>query len=134
MRTIETINKEYNLLDIEEVEEALSAFVGRKVSISNVDCLLTYFVSIDGEPSTTSMTLEFTSADDEEDLDYDDDECDGSFEAFSYEVFRDEEGRAHYWNGKRLSVDEHYLTPDMIFNFDVSAFHSFETETMEDYD
>lgn len=35
-----TITKEINLLDIEDVEEALSAYIGKKNSITNVECRL----------------------------------------------------------------------------------------------
>lgn len=57
MRTITTVNKEYNLLDIEDIEEALSAHVGESVSISNVYCELTYFMPLDGKLiSQTNIT------------------------------------------------------------------------------
>ena len=120
MRTIKTVNKEYNLLDIEDIEEALSAFAGEEMSISNIRCELTYFVSLDCD-SQTPITLYFI-----------DEDQDCLEDAFSFDVFQNEEGEPNYWKGKLLAINEHYLPVDLLFNFDVSAFHSFEIEYQPD--
>ena len=42
-----TVTKELVLLDVDDIEEAVSAYFGEKVSISEMECILTYFVPMD---------------------------------------------------------------------------------------
>ena len=129
MRTIATISKEYNLLNIEDIEEALSAHVGESVSISNVYCELTYFMPLDGKLiSQTPITLTFYG---DEDGDEDGVYFDG---VFSFDLFQNEKGEPNYWKGKLLAINEPYLPVDLLFNFDVSAFAGFEIEYLLEYD
>lgn len=115
---MKTIIKEINLLDIEDVEEALSAYMGKKISIIDVECRLTYSIPMDtGEPS--GMYLEFIV---DENISY----LDGPA---SFDIFKNDAEDYHYWNGKRLALDEPWIPVNEIFNFDVSAFKSFESWT-----
>ena len=108
---MKTITKEINLLDIEDIEEALSEYLGRKVSIYEVDCELVYWIPLDTfEPG--GAYLEFRIRDER---------CD------SFDVFGDEED--HVWKGKKLALVEPWLPVEEIFNFDVSAFKSFDSRT-----
>ena len=127
MRTITTVNKEYNLLDIEDIEEALSAHVGESVSISNVYCELTYFQPLGGELiSQTPITLTFYGDEDDDDTYFED--------VYSFDLFQNEKGEPNYWKGKLLAINEPYLPVDLLFNFDVSAFAGFEIEHLPEYD
>ena len=90
----------------------MSVFLGRKVSIAEMDCSLSYCIPADTcEPSGMHFVLTIA-----------DDECD------SYELFYDEEMRGCFLNGKPLCLDEPWLPISEIFNFDVSAFKSFKSE------
>ena len=127
MRTITTVSKEYNLLDIEDIEEALSAHVGESVSISNVYCELTYFMPLDGKLiSQTPITLTFYGDEDDDDTYFED--------VYSFNLFQNEKGEPNYWKGKLLAINEPYLPVDLLFNFDVSAFAGFEIEHLPEYD
>lgn len=109
------ITKELNLLDIEDIEQALSEYLGIDVSIDQVKCSLAHCIPADThEPS--GAYLEFQ---------VDEHWCD------SGEVFEDEEEDegGHYWNGERLALDEPWASEKEIFNFDVSAFKAFDSWT-----
>ena len=108
---MKTIMKELNLLDIEDIEQAISKHFDQKVAVSEVECTLVYCIPVDSrEPN--GAYLDFTIGEDS---------CD------SFDVLYDDELNGHYLNGKRLSLDEPWLPAEEIFNFDVSAFKSFET-------
>ena len=47
----------------------------------------------------------------------------------SFDLFFDDELNGHYLNDKRLCLDEPWLPVEEIFNFDVSAFKSFDSWT-----
>ena len=125
---------ERNLLDIGDIEEALSAFFKRTVSIGDVECTLAHCVPLDTE-TPSGAYLDFKVENDgnespnlvwnekKEDYDIGDDTCS------SFELFWDEEKNGHYLNGKRLSLDEPWLPKEEIFSFDVSAFKSFKEWT-----
>ena len=106
---MKTITKELHLLDIEDVESALSLILEETVSISDVDCYLVYCIGNLGFPE--GMFLNFSVYDNEELL---------SFDVFSAK------NRIHYWDGKWLSLNEAWLPVNEIFNFDPAAFKSFD--------
>lgn len=108
---MKTITKEINLLDIEDIEQALSEHLGRKVAISEVDCTLVYCIPMDTEEPSGAY-LEFRV---------------GSDECSSFDVLYSDDEDAHYWQGKPLALDEPWLPVEEIFNFDVSAFKSFDS-------
>lgn len=102
---MKTITKELNLLDVEDIEQALSKYFGREISISDVECCLVYCVPIDEGPD--GMYLEFT---------VNGEYCD------SFDVFDED----HFIGNKQLSLNEMALPVREIFNFNVSAFKSFD--------
>ena len=109
---MQTITKEINLLDIEDVEQALTEYLGRPVTISEVRCWLTYCIPADTEKPSGAY-LEFQIGEDD---------------CYSFDVFVDKESEeAHYWNGKKLALDEPWLPVEEIFNFDVEVFRSFDS-------
>ena len=108
-----TITKEINLLDVSDIEQAVSKHLGRTVVISEIDCSLAYCIPMDsGEAS--GMYFELTIGEDF---------CD------SFDLFYDDELEGHYLDGKQLCLDEPWLPVNEIFNFDISAFKSFDSWT-----
>lgn len=110
---MKTILKEIHLLDIEDIEKAVSDYTGVQQSIADIGCTLFYHLSDENRPNGMSFVL---------------DDIDGEFIS-SYDLFYDEEKKGHYLNGKRLSLEEPWLPVNEVFNFDVSVFGSFETDT-----
>ncbi len=108
---MKTITKEINLLDIEDIEEAIGAYLDRKVSISDVKCTLAFCIPCDTD-IPDGMYLDF--------------EIDGEG-IDSFDLFWDDEKEGNYLKGKQLALDEPYLPMEEIFNFDVSAFQSFNS-------
>ena len=108
-----TITKELNLLDIEDIELALSKHYDRKISISEVKCTLVYCIPLDTCELSGSY-LEF---------DVGDDWCE------SFELWYDEEENELLVNGKEPSFVRECLCQEDVFNFDVSVFKKFECRT-----
>ena len=107
---MKTITKKLTLLDIKDIEEAISTHLGKKVAIGDVACTLIYFVPADtGLPN--GMDIEFTV--DDEIID-------------SFDLFYDDDADAFCLNGKELSLNELALRAEAIFNFDTSVFKSFD--------
>ena len=102
--------KELNLLDVEDIEKALSEYFEREIKLSEVECVLTYCVPADGSELDGSY-LQFIVGDDE---------CD------SFDLFEDEDEGKDIVNGKVPSYYNDCLSPEDVFNFSVSAFKSFE--------
>ena len=113
MTTI-TITKEINLLDISDIEQAVSKHLGRTVVISEIDCTLAYCIPMD---SGKAIGMYFA-------LTIGEDFCD------SFDLFFDEELDGHYLDGKQLCLDEPWHSENEIFNFDISAFKSFDSWTV----
>ena len=109
---MKTIIKEINLLDKEDIEEAISEYLGRPVSIAEIECTLAYCIPAEQDPS--GAYLEFTVED--EDVD--------SYDLFYSKEYAEE---GHYWKGKRLSIDEPWLPVEEIFNFSIEDFKSFNS-------
>ena len=106
-----TITKELNLLDKEDLEKAVSEFLGRDVSVSEMECTLVHSIPADtGEPD--GAILELTTGDDS---------CD------SLDLFWGENMGGHYLNGKRLSLDEPWATAEEIFNPDTLTMDDFKS-------
>jgi hypothetical protein len=108
---MKTITKEYVALEVSDIEKAVSDYLGREVKISEIDCVLIRFASIDTyEPQ--GMFLEFNVGDETVD---------------SYDLFFDDNYGVYLLNGVTLSISEDYLGLDEIFDFDIELFKSFET-------
>lgn len=112
---------EFDALEKEDIEKAITDFLGRPVTLSDVDCTVIYWIhSVDEEifrayPDGVGLTFQVG-----------DDCCDDD------DLFlngKDEGSR--YWNGTEISamgLDYNYPFPDEIFAFDVSEFKSFSTK------
>ena len=112
---MKTITKELNLLDIEDIEKAVSKSMNREVKIGEIDCTLTYCI-----PSDTNipngMFLDFWVK-----IKPNDFGTAGSFELFGSDTFS-----GLYLNVKKISLSEPWLPVEEMFGFNVSAFKSFE--------
>ncbi len=111
---MKTITKELNLLDREDLEKAASEYLGRKVSVSEMDCTLVRCIPCDSEePEGAYLELKIG---------------DESFD--SLDLFWGENMGGHYLNGKRLSLDEPWAAAEEIFDPDTLTaddFKSFES-------
>ena len=107
---MKTIIKELNLLDIEDIENAVSSRIERQVTIAEIECSLVYCIPCDSGKAS-GMYLELT-VDDEQ--------------LYSFDLFYDDDN-GHYLDGKKLSLDEPWLPASEVFNFDTSVFKSFDS-------
>ena len=112
---MKTIVKEINLLDIEDIEKAVSDYLGEPVSIKDMSCSFVYSLAEDYSPSGMRFFI-----------------CGSEDDVTSYDLFYDEEKKGHYLNGKRLALDEPWLPVNEVFNFDTSVFRFFESYTEDD--
>lgn len=110
---MKTIVKKLILLDVEDVEEALSSYWGKSVSIAEVECTLTYSVPAD-TATPSGMYLEFADGDEF---------CD------SFDLFDEDDSSVFTWKDKKLSLNEAWLPVEEVFAFDVSAFKQFNVDT-----
>ena len=110
---MKTIIKELNLLDIEEIEKAISSYIGHKkhISISEVNCRLVHCIPCNTE-EPNGMYLDFN--------------IDGEW-VDSVDLFWDDDKKGYYLDGKLLALTETWLSPEEIFNFDTTEFKSFDT-------
>lgn len=113
---MKTIVKELNLLDIEDVEEALSSYWGEKVSIANIECTLVYCPPLSDPSLSSCMYLVL---------------AEGKKECASWDLFGEPEN--YIWKGKKLSLSEPWLPTKEIFTFDVSVFKQFKVDTEQRY-
>ena len=108
---MKTITKEYVVLEQKDIEEVVSAFIGREVSISEINCCLMYYFNVETcMPHGMELVFEI-----------------GGEYVDSYDVLYDKEKRVYCYNGKILSLDEDFLQPDCIFGFDTKLFKKFTT-------
>ena len=110
--TTKTITKELNLLDVEDIEAALSKHYDQKISVSEVKCTLRYCIPLDTSELCGSY-LQFEVGDDW---------CD------SFDLWFDEDTDELLVNGKEPSFVRECLCPEDVFSFNVSAFKKFECE------
>ena len=95
-----------------DIEKAVSTYLQRKVSISEIRCCLVYVIpASSGQPLEMHLNLtvgkeEFTSLD---------------------LILFDYQKGGYYYEGKRLALDEPWLPASEIFSFDTALFQSFET-------
>ena len=111
---MKTIVKEIHLLDIEDIEKAVSDYLGVPVSINEMSCSFVYHIS-GFDPNGMGFNL-FSK---------------GEFVS-NYDLFYDEEKKGHYLNGKRLCLDEPWLPVNEVFNFDPSVFSFYESYHEDD--
>ena len=105
---MKTIIKEFNVLEISDIEKAVSDFLEKPTKISEIHCELTYWIDDDDQP--TEMYLDFGRCSAED-------------------LFYDKELKGYYIDGKRLSLSDPNHPLDEIFAFDISEFGSFTSWT-----
>lgn len=109
-----TVTKELVLLDVDDIEEAVSAYFGEKVSISEMECILTYFVPMD-EGIPKGMVLDILV---------------NKKSGDAFDLFTDNDDSCVYiYKDKEISLNEAFLEPKDIFNFDTKLFKSFKIDT-----
>lgn len=112
---MKVLNKELVLLDIDDIEEVVSGAVGRKVSISDIDCTLTYFMPFNDKGFNEPSCMHLTFFVNDEEVD-------------AFDVMYNVEEYIFEYKGKKLSLNEPYLEVDCIFNFSVEKFKSFSID------
>ena len=111
---MKTIIKEINVLEIDDIENAIFKFLGERVKINEIDCLLTYWIDV-ADFSPNGMSLEFKST---------------KGNCSAYDLFYDEKiDGCYYLDGKLLGLSLRWLPSSEIFSFDTSAFKSFSVST-----
>ena len=111
---MKTITKELVLLDVEDIEEAVTNFLEKDetVKISQMDCTLLYNTPTD-TGITDGMCFDITV---EKDL------------VDAFDLFWDDDSDVYICKGQAISLNEKALEPEDIFNFDTHLFKSFKVE------
>lgn len=100
-------------LNVEDIEYAVSQYLNRTVTISDIACTLVYVVSEStSEPEEMHLAMSVG---------------DNDFSSLDL-IFFDQSRKAYYLKGERLALDEAWLSKENIFSFDTSLFKTFETE------
>ena len=103
-------------LSVSDVEEAASAFLKQRVSVSDIACTLIYVIpQSTGNPK--EMHLEMSV---------------GDQEFTSLDLFFDQNRKAYFYKGRHLALDGAWRFEEEIFGFDVKLFKSFDVEVDED--
>lgn len=100
-------------LNRQDLEVAVTAFLKRRVTLSEISCTLVYVIpQSTGNPQ--EMHLSMTAGND-------------VFSSLDLMLF-DPRRKGYYCNDHRLALDEPWLPAEQIFSFNLSEFHSFSTE------
>lgn len=103
-------------LSISDIENAVSNYLNRRVSISDITCTLIYVI-----PQSTGIPKEMHL-----------DMAVGDQEFTSLDLFFDHRRHAYYIEDRHLALDGAWRSEEEIFGFDVSLFKSFDAEVDED--
>ena len=114
---MKTITKKYNALEIEDIENAVSEYIGKDVKISDIKCILEHCIPLDEGVPSGQILIFMVDGDEENPYGF---HCD------SIDLWDGEDG--HFLNGKQLALDEDWASADMIFAFDTDEFKSFDEE------
>ena len=108
----ERTKREAEQLSVSDIESATSAFLKRRVSISDINCTLIYVIpKSTGKPKEMSVDdTEFTSLD----------------------LFFDPKRKAYFFKDRQLALDGAWRSAEEIFGFDVSLFKEFNTDVDEE--
>ena len=113
-----SVTKEYTLLDVEDIEKAVSEKCGRRIPISEIGCRIEdYFPFRSSFPTGMGITVVIHGEDGRVES-YDD------IDLFNYDWDDDE----YKINGELCSktfMNEAFIDPSLVFNFDVNMFKSF---------
>jgi hypothetical protein len=103
-------------LSISDIEGAASAYLNRRISISDISCTLIYVI-----PKSSGIPKEMHL-----------DMAVGNEEFTSLDLFFDENRHAYFFKGRHLALDGAWRSEEESFGFDVALFKSFNTEADED--
>ena len=112
----EAIQRMQEQLSVEDMEKAVSAYFGRPVSVSEMDCTLIYVI-----PAATDVPKEMHLY-----LEVDGQNCS------SLDLFFDQKRKGYYIGDRQLALDDTWRSEEDIFGFDVALFRDFDTEVDED--
>ena len=103
-------------LSVSDIENAASAFLKRRVSISDIACTLIYVIPKGtGKPKEMHLDMSF-----------------GDAEFTSLDLFFDQKRKAYFFKDRQLALDSAWRSAEEIFGFDVSLFKEFNTEVDDD--
>ena len=103
-------------LSIADIESAASAFLKRRVSISDINCTLIYVIpKSTGKPKEMHLDMSV-----------------GDTEFTSLDLFFDKKRKAYFFKDRQLALDGAWRSAEEIFGFDVSLFKEFNTDVDED--
>ena len=107
------VNEQLRPLSKQDIEKAVSAYLNKRVFVSEIECTLVYVIPASkGKPQEMHLSMvvgdkEFSSLD---------------------LCFFNPQKKGYYHKGKRLALDAAWLPANKIFSFDISEFASFTTE------
>ena len=112
----EQAKREAEQLSVSDVESAASAFLKRRVSISDINCSLIYVIpKSTGKPKEMHLDMSV-----------------GDTEFTSLDLFFDPKRKAYFFKDRQLALDGAWRSAEEIFGFDVSLFKEFNTEVDDD--
>ena len=112
----ERAKREAEQLSVSDIESAASAFLKRRVSISDINCTLIYVI-----PKSTGTPKEMHL-----------DMSVGDTEFTSLDLFFDSKRKTYFFKGRQLALDGAWRSAEEIFGFDVALFKRFNTEVDEE--
>lgn len=108
--------REAEQLSISDIESATSAFLKRRVSISDINCTLIYVIpKSTGKPKEMHLDMSV-----------------GDTEFTSLDLFFDQKRKAYFFKDRQLALDGAWRSAEEIFGFDVALFKAFDTQVDED--
>lgn len=114
---LETVSNATQQLGLCDIENAVSIYLNKRISISHISCTLVYVIPAStGKPK--EMHLAMTVGDEE-------------FSSLDL-MFFDQNRKSYYLYGERLALDEPWLPKEDVFSFDTSLFKTFNTEVDEE--
>ena len=112
----ERAKREAEQLSVSDIESATSAFLKRRVSISDINCALIYVIpKSTGKPKEMHLDMSV-----------------GDTEFTSLDLFFDPKRKAYFFKDRLLALDGAWRSAEEIFGFDVSLFKEFTTEVDEE--
>ena len=112
----ERAKREAEQLSVSDIESAASAFLKRRVSISDINCTLIYVIpKSTGKPKEMHLDMSV-----------------GDTEFTSLDLFLDRQRKAYFFKGRELALNGAWRSAEEVFGFDVALFKSFNTEVDEE--
>ena len=112
----ERAKREAEQLSVSDIESAASAFLKRRVSISDINCTLIYVIpKSTGKPKEMHLDMSV-----------------GDTEFTSLNLFFDSKRKTYFFKGRQLALDGAWRSAEEIFGFDVALFKRFNTEVDEE--